>query len=91
MRSNGFSLLTSDLKFRLSVLNRVASDRHFELFQDAQPPNLPILRAWRRDEVATFPIDIWGFPLRSLKSLMCCDKLADLAAVLTGNNFLAAT
>jgi cobyrinic acid a,c-diamide synthase len=66
------------------VLNRVASDRHLELLQDAlQPLNLPVLGVLRRDEAVTIPDRHLGLiPAEELPNLHAAiDKLADLAAV----------
>jgi len=82
--AHGFRSFNSDLKFAGLVLNRVASDRHLELLQDAlQPLNLPILGVLRRDEAVTIPDRHLGLiPAEELPNLHAAiDKLADLAAV----------
>ncbi|MEG4517231.1 MULTISPECIES: cobyrinate a,c-diamide synthase [unclassified Microcoleus] len=82
--AHGFRSFNPDLKFAGLVLNRVASDRHLELLQDAlQPLNLPILGVLRRDEAVTIPDRHLGLiPAEELPNLHAAiDKLADLAAV----------
>ena len=57
--AHGFRSFNPELKFAGLVLNRVASDRHLELLQDAlKPLNLPILGVLRRDEAVTIPDQI---------------------------------
>ncbi|WP_445176501.1 cobyrinate a,c-diamide synthase [Microcoleus sp.] len=82
--AHGFRSFNPDLKFAGLVLNRVASDRHLELLQDAlKPLNLPILGVLRRDEAVTIPDRHLGLiPAEELPNLHAAiDKLADLAAV----------
>jgi len=82
--AHGFRSFNPDLKFAGLVLNRVASDRHLELLQDAlQPLNLPILGVLRRDEAVTIPDRHLGLiPAEELPNLHAAiDRLADLAAV----------
>ena len=82
--AHGFRSFNPDLKFAGLVLNRVASDRHLELLQDAlQPLNLPVLGVLRRDEAVTIPDRHLGLiPAEELPNLHAAiDKLADLAAV----------
>ncbi|MEG3987081.1 cobyrinate a,c-diamide synthase [Microcoleus sp. S28C3] len=82
--AHGFRSFNPNLKFAGLVLNRVASDRHLELLQDAlQPLNLPILGVLRRDEAVTIPDRHLGLiPAEELPNLHAAiDKLADLAAV----------
>ena len=82
--AHGFRSFNPDLKFAGLVLNRVASDRHLELLQNAlQPLNLPILGVLRRDEAVTIPDRHLGLiPAEELPNLHAAiDKLADLAAV----------
>jgi cobyrinic acid a,c-diamide synthase len=82
--AHGFRSFNPDLKFAGLVLNRVASDRHLELLQDAlKPLNLPILGVLRRDEAVTIPDRHLGLiPAEELPNLdAAIDKLADLAAV----------
>jgi len=82
--AHGFRSFNPDLKFAGLVLNRVASDRHLELLQDAlKPINLPILGVLRRDEAVTIPDRHLGLiPAEELPNLHAAiDKLADLAAV----------
>ena len=81
--AHGFRSFNPDLKFAGLVLNRVASDRHLELLQDAlKPLNLPILGVLRRDEAVTIPDRHLGLiPAEELPNLHAAiDKLADLAA-----------
>jgi cobyrinic acid a,c-diamide synthase len=82
--AHGFRSFNPDLKFAGLVLNRVASDRHLELLQDAlKPLNLPVLGVLRRDEAVTIPDRHLGLiPAEELPHLHAAiDKLADLAAV----------
>ncbi|MEG5174867.1 cobyrinate a,c-diamide synthase [Microcoleus sp. B3-D7] len=82
--AHGFRSFNPDLKFAGWVLNRVASDRHLELLQDAlKPLNLPVLGVLRRDEAVTIPDRHLGLiPAEELPNLHAAiDKLADLAAV----------
>src|SRR5919202_1544054 len=82
--AHGFRSFNPDLKFAGLVLNRVASDRHLELLQDAlKPLNLPVLGVLRRDEAVTIPDRHLGLiPAEELPNLHAAlDKLADLAAV----------
>jgi cobyrinic acid a,c-diamide synthase len=82
--AHGFRSFNPDLKFAGLVLNRVASDRHLELLQDAlKPLNLPVLGVLRRDETVTIPDRHLGLiPAEELPNLHAAiDKLADLAAV----------
>ncbi|MEG5045850.1 cobyrinate a,c-diamide synthase [Microcoleus sp. B4-C1] len=82
--AHGFRSFNPELKFAGLVLNRVASDRHLELLQDAlKPLNLPILGVLRRDEAVTIPDRHLGLiPAEELPNLHAAiDKLADLAAV----------
>jgi cobyrinic acid a,c-diamide synthase len=82
--AHGFRSFNPDLKFAGLVLNRVASDRHLELLQDAlKPLNLPILGVLRRDGAVTIPDRHLGLiPAEELPNLHAAiDKLADLAAV----------
>ncbi|MEG5163516.1 cobyrinate a,c-diamide synthase [Microcoleus sp. AT3-A2] len=82
--AHGFRSFNPDLKFAGLVLNRVASDRHLELLQEAlKPLNLPILGVLRRDEAVTIPDRHLGLiPAEELPNLHAAiDKLADLAAV----------
>ncbi len=52
----GFISFNPHLKFAGLVLNKVASDRHLELLQDAlEPLNIPILGVLRRQEKITIP------------------------------------
>ena len=82
--AHGFRSFNPDLKFAGLVLNRVASDRHLELLQDAlEPLNLPVLGVLRRDEAVTIPDRHLGLiPAEELPNLHAAiDRLADLAAV----------
>ena len=82
--AHGFRSFNPDLNFAGLVLNRVASERHLELLQDAlKPLNLPILGVLRRDEAVTIPDRHLGLiPAEELPNLHAAiDKLADLAAV----------
>ncbi|XZN92404.1 MAG: cobyrinate a,c-diamide synthase [Microcoleus sp.] len=82
--AHGFRSLDKNLNFAGLVLNRVASDRHLELLQDAlKPLNLPVLGVLRRDEAVTIPDRHLGLiPAEELPNLHAAiDKLADLAAV----------
>ncbi|MEG4332533.1 cobyrinate a,c-diamide synthase [Microcoleus sp. AT9_A2] len=82
--AHGFRSFNPELKFAGLVLNRVASDRHLELLQDAlKPLNLPILGVLRRDEAVSIPDRHLGLiPAEELPNLHAAiDKLADLAAV----------
>ena len=82
--AHGFRSFNPDLKFAGLVLNRVASDRHLELLQDAlKPLNLPVLGVLRRDEAVTIPDRHLGLiPAEELPNLHAAiDRLADLAAV----------
>ncbi len=82
--AHGFRSFDKNLNFAGLVLNRVASDRHLELLQDAlEPLNLPILGVLRRDEAVTIPDRHLGLiPAEELPNLHAAiDKLADLAAV----------
>ncbi|NQE37426.1 cobyrinate a,c-diamide synthase [Microcoleus asticus] len=82
--AHGFRSFNPHLKFAGLVLNRVASDRHLELLQDAlKPLNLPVLGVLRRDEAVTIPDRHLGLiPAEELPNLHAAiDKLADLAAV----------
>jgi len=82
--AHGFRSFDKNLNFAGLVLNRVASDRHLELLQDAlKPLNLPVLGVLRRDEAVTIPDRHLGLiPAEELSNLdAAIDKLADLAAV----------
>ena len=82
--AHGFRSFDKNLNFAGLVLNRVASDRHLELLQDAlKPLNLPVLGVLRRDEAVTIPDRHLGLiPAEELPNLdAAIDKLADLAAV----------
>ena len=82
--AHGFRSFDKNLNFAGLVLNRVASDRHLELLQDAlEPLNLPVLGVLRRDEAVTIPDRHLGLiPAEELPNLHAAiDKLADLAAV----------
>ncbi len=82
--AHGFRSFDKNLNFAGLVLNRVASDRHLELLQDAlKPLNLPVLGVLRRDEAVTIPDRHLGLiPAEELPNLHAAiDKLADLAAV----------
>jgi len=82
--AHGFRSFNPDLKFAGLVLNRVASERHLELLQDAlKPLNLPVLGVLRRDEAVTIPDRHLGLiPAEELPNLHAAiDRLADLAAV----------
>ncbi len=54
--TQGFTSFNPSLKFAGLVLNKVASDRHLELLQDAlEPLKIPILGVFRRQEKITIP------------------------------------
>ncbi len=54
--AHGYTTFDPRLKFAGVVLNRVGSDRHLELLQDAlEPLNLPILGVLRRQDEITIP------------------------------------
>lgn len=54
--AQGFISFNPHLKFAGLVLNKVGSDRHLELLQDAlEPLNIPILGILRRQEKITIP------------------------------------
>ncbi|WP_413164415.1 cobyrinate a,c-diamide synthase [Capilliphycus salinus ALCB114379] len=53
---NGFTTLNYNLKFAGLILNKVASDRHLELLQEAlEPLNIPILGIIRRQDQIHLP------------------------------------
>jgi len=52
----GYQTLNPQVKLAGLVLNRVASDRHLELLQEAlEPLHIPILGVWRRQDRITIP------------------------------------
>ena len=82
--AHGYRSFDPKLQFAGVVLNRVGSDRHLELLQDAlEPLSLPVLGVLRRQDNITIPDRRLGLvpteELSNLNSLI--DKMADLAAV----------
>lgn len=83
---HGYRSLHPELKFAGVFLNRVGSDRHLELLENAlEPLSIPILGVLRRHEEITIPDRHLGLiPTMELPELdSVIRRLADLAA----NNF----
>jgi cobyrinic acid a,c-diamide synthase len=81
--AHGYTTFDPRLTFAGVILNRVGSDRHLELLQDALAPlNLPILGVLRRQEEITIPDRHLGLiptdELPHLRTVM--DHLAHLGA-----------
>ena len=73
--AHGYTTFDPRLKFAGLVLNRVGSDRHLDLLQDALAPlNLPILGVLRRQDEITIPDRHLG--------LIPTDELPQLRAVI---------
>jgi cobyrinic acid a,c-diamide synthase len=80
--AHGYRTLDPRVNLAGIVLNRVASDRHLELLQDAlRPLNLPILGVLRRSEQITIPDRHLGLvPTEEIGQLnIIFDRLAHLA------------
>jgi cobyrinic acid a,c-diamide synthase len=80
--AEGFRRLSPEINIAGVVLNRVASDRHLELLQDAlESLNFPILGVLRRQDEITIPDRHLGLiPVDELANLSkLIDKLAALA------------
>jgi cobyrinic acid a,c-diamide synthase len=80
---HGYRSLHPELKFAGVFLNRVASDRHLELLENAlESLSIPILGIFRRHEEITIPDRHLGLiPTVELPQLdAVVDRLADLAA-----------